>query len=209
MCALGARDRLVGRSHECDYPGRRAAAAGADGAQVQGRGHQRRDRRARARHRARRPLGLSRRRGGAEAALAPDVIVTQDHCEVCAVSLSDVEAATCTWTGRPVEIVSLKPDSHADVYADIAPRRARARDGGGRRGAGARYAAPARRGRARGCRPGEAARGLHRVGGAADGRRQLDARADRDRRRPQPVRRRPASIPTGCSGPSWSPPTPR
>jgi iron complex transport system substrate-binding protein len=39
---------------------------------------------------------------------------------VCAVSLSDVEAATCMWTGRPVEIVSLKPDSLADVYADIA-----------------------------------------------------------------------------------------
>jgi iron complex transport system substrate-binding protein len=52
-------------------------------------------------------------------ALAPDVIVTQDQCEVCAVSLSDVEAATCTWAGQPVSIVSLKPDSLADVRADI------------------------------------------------------------------------------------------
>jgi iron complex transport system substrate-binding protein len=52
-------------------------------------------------------------------ALAPDVIVTQDHCEVCAVSLSDVEAATCTWTGHAVDIVSLRPDSTADVYRDI------------------------------------------------------------------------------------------
>jgi iron complex transport system substrate-binding protein len=33
--------------------------------------------------------------------------------------LSDVEAATCAWTGRPVEIVSLRPDCMADVYADI------------------------------------------------------------------------------------------
>ncbi len=65
-------------------------------------------------------LSVYRVDGEALAALAPDVIVTQDHCEVCAVSLSDVEAATCTWTGRPVEIVSLKPDSMADVYADIA-----------------------------------------------------------------------------------------
>jgi iron complex transport system substrate-binding protein len=39
---------------------------------------------------------------------------------VCAVSLSDVEAATCTWTGRPVQTVSLKPDSLADIEADIA-----------------------------------------------------------------------------------------
>ncbi|MCI0672757.1 MAG: ABC transporter substrate-binding protein [Myxococcaceae bacterium] len=34
-------------------------------------------------------------------------------------SLADVEAATCTWTGRPVDIVSLRPDSMADAYADI------------------------------------------------------------------------------------------
>ena len=52
-------------------------------------------------------------------ALRPDVILTQDHCDVCAVSLADVEAATCTWTGRPVTIVSLKPNSLADAYADI------------------------------------------------------------------------------------------
>ena len=66
--------------------------------------------------------GLSVYRVDGEALKAhdPDVIVTQDHCEVCAVSLADVEAATCTWTGRQVDIVSLRPDSTADVYADIA-----------------------------------------------------------------------------------------
>ena len=64
-------------------------------------------------------LSVYRVDGEALKALEPDVIVTQDHCQVCAVSLSDVEAATCTWTGRPVEILSLKPDSLADVYADI------------------------------------------------------------------------------------------
>ena len=65
-------------------------------------------------------LSVYRVDGEALKALDPDVIVTQDHCEVCAVSLADVEAATCTWTGRPVDIVSLRPDSIADVYADIA-----------------------------------------------------------------------------------------
>ena len=71
-------------------------------------------------------------------------------------SLSDVEAATCTWTGRPVEIVSLKPDSLADVYADIG-RVARAlgtRTAGER--AGARDAGAARRRARAGCRPREA-----------------------------------------------------
>jgi len=45
--------------------------------------------------------------------LKPDIIVTQDHCEVCAVSLKDVEAALSAWGGRRVEIVSLKPDALA------------------------------------------------------------------------------------------------
>src|SRR5262249_33148675 len=33
-------------------------------------------------------------------ALRPDVIATQDHCEVCAVSLKNVEAALQAWSGR-------------------------------------------------------------------------------------------------------------
>ena len=52
-------------------------------------------------------------------ALRPDIIVTQDHCEVCAVSLKDVEAALCAWSGRHVEIISLKPNALADVWEDI------------------------------------------------------------------------------------------
>jgi iron complex transport system substrate-binding protein len=52
-------------------------------------------------------------------ALAPDVILTQDQCEVCAVSLADVERALCEWTGNRARIVSLRPHTMADVYADI------------------------------------------------------------------------------------------
>src|SRR5262245_276909 len=53
-------------------------------------------------------------------ALKPDVIVTQDHCEVCAASLKDVEAALHAWSGRRGEIVSLKPNSLGDIWEDIA-----------------------------------------------------------------------------------------
>jgi iron complex transport system substrate-binding protein len=49
--------------------------------------------------------------------LKPDLIVTQDQCEVCAVSLADVERAVCQWTGAQARIVSLKPDCLADVEA--------------------------------------------------------------------------------------------
>jgi len=118
VCALGARERLVGRSHECDFPPDVAAlpALTAPKFKVEGTSA---EIDARVREIVRDGLSVYRVDGEALKALAPDVIVTQDHCEVCAVSLSDVEAATCTWTGRPVEIVSLRPDCMADVYADI------------------------------------------------------------------------------------------
>ena len=118
VCALGLRERLVGRSHECDFPADVAAlpALTAPKFKVEGTSA---EIDARVREIVRDGLSVYRVDGEALKALAPNVIVTQDHCEVCAVSLSDVEAATCTWTGRPVEIVSLRPDCMADVYADI------------------------------------------------------------------------------------------
>lgn len=118
VAALGRRDWLVGRSHECDFPAEVAAlpvltepkfAIEGSSAQID------------ARVRAIVAEGLSVYRVDPEKlrGAAPDVIVTQDHCAVCAVSLKDVEAATCDWTGRSIEIVSLRPDGLSDVWNDI------------------------------------------------------------------------------------------
>lgn len=115
---LGRRDWLVGRSHECDWPAEVLALPRLTEAKFKVEGASA-DIDARVQQIVREGLSVYRVDGEALHALAPDVIVTQDHCDVCAVSLADVEAATCTWTGRPVRIVSLKPDSLADVYADI------------------------------------------------------------------------------------------
>ena len=118
VCALGRRDWLVGRSHECDFPADVAPlpALTAPKFKVEGSSA---EIDARVQAIVREGLSVYRVDGDALKELSPHMIVTQDHCEVCAVSLSDVEAATCTWTGRTVDIVSLKPDSTADVYADI------------------------------------------------------------------------------------------
>ena len=51
--------------------------------------------------------------------LRPDVIVTQDQCEVCGASLADVEAAVCDWTGIETRIVSCKPAGLDDLWTDI------------------------------------------------------------------------------------------
>jgi iron complex transport system substrate-binding protein len=118
VCALGRRDWLVGRSHECDFPADVASLPQLTAPKFKVEGSSAEiDRRVQAI--VRDGLSVYRVDGDALKALAPDVIVTQDHCEVCAVSLSDVEAATCTWTGQSVSIVSLKPDSTAETYADI------------------------------------------------------------------------------------------
>src|SRR5262249_27655942 len=114
----GRGDWLVGRSHECDFPPDVAhlPALTAPKFSVEGSSA---EIDARVRQIVRDGLAVYRVDAEALRALDPDLILTQDHCDVCAVSLADVEAATCTWTGRPVEIVSLKPDSLADAYADI------------------------------------------------------------------------------------------
>jgi iron complex transport system substrate-binding protein len=118
VCALGRREWLLGRSHECDYPPSVAGlpALTAPKLDVHGRSGDI-DRQVKALLRD----GLSVYRVDVDALrrIDPDVIVTQDQCEVCAASLADVEAALCDWTGRDVEIVSLRPDSLADAWRDI------------------------------------------------------------------------------------------
>jgi iron complex transport system substrate-binding protein len=51
--------------------------------------------------------------------LAPDFIVTQTQCEVCAVSERDVEQAVRDWLDGEAEIISLHPSRLEDVWADI------------------------------------------------------------------------------------------
>jgi len=51
--------------------------------------------------------------------LQPTHIITQAQCEVCAVSLKDVEAAACELIASHPQIVSLEPNSLADIFDDI------------------------------------------------------------------------------------------
>jgi iron complex transport system substrate-binding protein len=52
------------------------------------------------------------------ASLAPDLIITQDLCHVCAASPDDLAAAIARFSKRP-KILSLTPHSLADVWDDI------------------------------------------------------------------------------------------
>jgi iron complex transport system substrate-binding protein len=92
VCALGAGDCLVGRSHECDTPDwvKRLPSVSRPTFDVTGT--------SRAidelvRTRLRDKLPLYEVDEAAIAALAPDVVITQTHCEVCAVSPADLAHA--------------------------------------------------------------------------------------------------------------------
>ena len=119
VCALGFGEDLVGRSHECDFPGwvRRLPVCTSPKLPIDGTSYQ-----IDQRVKATLAEGLSVYRVDAEAlrALAPDVIVTQSQCEVCAASLRDVEQAVCEWIGSRPRIVSLEPNALDDVWRDIA-----------------------------------------------------------------------------------------
>jgi iron complex transport system substrate-binding protein len=85
VCELGAGEELVGRSHECDYPEwvKRLPALSHPTFDIAGSSAEI-DRRVREKLAAKAPLYEVDER--ALAALAPDVVLTQTHCEVCAVT---------------------------------------------------------------------------------------------------------------------------
>ncbi|MDX1485139.1 MAG: ABC transporter substrate-binding protein [Alphaproteobacteria bacterium] len=124
VAALGAAHELVARSHECDHPPGIEDLPAVTSARLDPLGssaeiHQRME--------AALADVLSVYRVDAEGLreLAPDVIVTQAQCEVCAVSEDDVVAALAAWGGedgeRPgAQLVSLTAADLAGVYEDIA-----------------------------------------------------------------------------------------
>jgi iron complex transport system substrate-binding protein len=118
VCALGCEDRLVGRSHECDFPPsvRRLPVCTAPKFNVEGNSREiDRD----VKTLLRDSLSVYRVDADRLAELEPDVIVTQAQCEVCAVSLRDVERAVCSWLQACPKLVSLVPNALADVWVDI------------------------------------------------------------------------------------------
>ena len=118
VCALGFEANLVGRSHECDFPPsiRRLPVCTEPSFETEGSSAEV-DRRVK--DIVRKALSVYHIDEPMLAELCPDVIVTQSQCEVCAVSLSDVEAAIGEWVESRPHIVSLEPNALDDVWQDI------------------------------------------------------------------------------------------
>jgi len=118
ICALGLEHQLVGRSHECDYPlsitnlpvcSSAKFLPGSDSAEI--------DRQVK--EILSESLSIYTIDRDLIKRLSPDVIITQAQCEVCAVSLKDVEQALSDLLDKECQIISLEPNGLDDVYKDI------------------------------------------------------------------------------------------
>jgi iron complex transport system substrate-binding protein len=117
LFALGLEREVVGVSHECDYPPQARTkrvvihsriSQGASPAEID---HLVRDFVSR---------GESVYAVNAQALeeLAPDLIITQDLCHVCAASPDDLATALARFPNRP-EVLCLNPQDLGDVWRDI------------------------------------------------------------------------------------------
>ena len=118
VCALGLSDSLLAVSHECDYPAEvlsrpkvvrsRFDSASLTGAEIDVAVTDLASRGERIYEVDRSVLGAAR----------PDLVITQQLCEVCAISFEDVQAAVVQLEVPP-RIISLDPSSLSDVLSDV------------------------------------------------------------------------------------------
>ena len=112
MHALGKGSWLVGRSHECDFPKEVLSLPRCSDPAISVDGTSAEIDRA-IKTAARNALSIYRVHDHLLRELRPDLILTQTQCEVCAVSLKDVEDA------YGARVVALNPRTLDDVFDDI------------------------------------------------------------------------------------------
>jgi iron complex transport system substrate-binding protein len=117
LFALGLGDRVVAVTHECDHPPATASLPRLTSSVIDGDLDP-----AEIDARVRELTGRGESLYGLDeptlAALAPDLIVTQALCAVCAVSYDDVRAVAARIDSRP-EVISLDPENLEQVLDDL------------------------------------------------------------------------------------------
>ena len=117
VCSLGLEEQLAGISHSCDYPPgirglpvltRTAVPLDATSGEIDAF-----VRRYLGDHSALYQLDLQRLEE-----VAPNIVVSQRLCDVCAVSTREIETALGNISSRP-RLVDLEPSCLEDIYADI------------------------------------------------------------------------------------------
>ncbi|QKQ77199.1 cobalamin-binding protein [Nostoc sp. TCL240-02] len=118
LAALGLVNAIVGRSHECDYPPeilnrpvctQARLDSNASSSQINDDVN----------NLLQSALSIYEIKIDVLERLQPTHILTQDQCDVCAVSLHEVEKAVATLIDSKPQIISLQPNILQDVWADI------------------------------------------------------------------------------------------
>ena len=118
VCALGFEQMLVGRSHECDFPEtvmQIPVCSEANFPDNLSSG----DIDKKVKELLFNALSIYSINRKLIKELAPDIVITQAQCEVCAVSLDEVESALNDDLNNTAKIISLQPNSLGDIYNNI------------------------------------------------------------------------------------------
>ena len=119
VCALGLADALVGVTHECDYP---AEAVGKPVLTASRISHQTMTS-AEIDHAVRSQLdghgSIYDLDENLLRDLKPDLVITQELCDVCAVSYREVERAAARMFDADVKVVSLEPNTIQDIFSNV------------------------------------------------------------------------------------------
>lgn len=118
VCALGLEDRLVGVTHECDYPAAVVDKPRVTSSVIDAGGMSGRDIDEAVRASLAEESTIYRLDRDLLEELAPDLILTQELCDVCAVSSDHVKTAVDSLSGSP-RVVSLEPRTLAQVLDSI------------------------------------------------------------------------------------------
>jgi len=118
VCALGAASRLVGRSHECDFPAEIGKLPVCTSSRIPAEASSAAIDRS-VKSLLQNALSLYEIDLELLRKLRPDLILTQARCEVCAVTLSDLEKALGQLPGIRAKVISLSPARMADLWQDI------------------------------------------------------------------------------------------
>src|ERR1700716_3440065 len=121
VCALGLEDALVGITHECDFPASVAGKPRLTASRIS----QETMTSAEIDHAVRSQLAQLDGHGSIYdldevrlRELNPDLILTQELCDVCAVSYKTVERAARMFDAD-VRVVSLEPNTIGDIFDNI------------------------------------------------------------------------------------------
>lgn len=118
VALLNAEDLLVGRSHECDYPASVKSLPACTTTQINSNASSAEiDTMVKEHHKN--ALSLYQVNWESLRLLQPDLIITQEQCDVCAIKYDDLMEGIRAELGYTPTVLSLKPSVLADVMDDI------------------------------------------------------------------------------------------